>query len=49
MKKKLKWSQQAALEIYKDGSKNGWPTDKGVKELVLGLWAKMIDKAAKDG
>jgi len=41
-----KWAQKAALLIYAD-LKNGEPTEKGVKDIVRGLWAKMIAESAK--
>jgi hypothetical protein len=41
-----KWAQKAAMLIYND-LKNGPPTEKGVKDIVRGTWAKMISEAAK--
>ena len=43
-----KWAQRAALKIYRD-LEYGLPTQKGVKDIVLGLWAKMIAREKKNG
>lgn len=37
-----KWAQKAALIIYNDLQLGGIPTKKGVKDIVCGLWAKII-------
>lgn len=36
------------MRIYKD-LKNGGPTQKGVKEIVKGLWANMIYEESQRG
>ena len=41
-----KWAQKAAMLIYLD-NKGGPVTEKGVKDIVLGLWAKIIFEASK--
>ena len=43
-----KWAQRAAMLIYNDIEEDGIPGGvKGVKDIVLGLWAKMIAEAKK--
>lgn len=42
-----KWAQSAALAIYYD-TKSGVPTEKGVRDIVCGLWAKIIAEAANE-
>jgi phage terminase small subunit len=44
-----KWAQRVAFEIWKDVEKGGQPTKNGVKDVVKGLWAKMIYEASKGG
>jgi hypothetical protein len=39
-----KWAQRAAMRIYVDLESGGMPTDKGVTDIVLGLWAKIISE-----
>jgi hypothetical protein len=34
------------MQIYEDG-KRGFPNEKGVNEIVRGLWAAMIAEAVK--
>lgn len=41
-----KWAQKVAYEIWKDAQ--SMPTRKGVKDIVKGLWAKMISEAARE-
>ena len=41
-----KWAQDVAESIYRDAEEGGMPTEKGVKDVVRGLWAAMIAKAA---
>jgi hypothetical protein len=41
-----KWAQKIAMQIYEDG-KRGFPNEKGVNEIVRGLWAAMIAEAVK--
>lgn len=45
--KASKWAQKIALEIYYDAELNGFPTEKGKKDIVQGLWAKMIQDGVK--
>ena len=40
-----KWAQRAAMMIFNDIEEDGMPNEKGVKDIVLGLWAKMIAEA----
>jgi len=42
-----KWAQKAAMLIYRD-VKQGAPTEKGVKNIVCGMWAKMIEMSSKE-
>ena len=41
-----KWAQEAAMLIHGHIKLIGHVTDKGVKSLVKGLWAKIIEEAA---
>jgi hypothetical protein len=41
------WAQKVALAIYRDVETNELPTPKGVKNIVRGLWAKMISDAKR--
>jgi hypothetical protein len=43
------WAQEVALWIWQDQATNGPPTKKGVKDCVMGQWARMISEAAKKG
>ena len=43
----LKKAQQIAYKIWLDGHTNGWPTEKGVKDIVKKTWAKLIMKEFK--
>ena len=40
-----KWAQDAAMSIYRDLEEGGMPTEKGVRDIVRGLWAAMIARA----
>jgi hypothetical protein len=42
-----KWAQKVAEEIWEDIKEGGMPTESGVKDIVRGLWARMISEAAK--
>jgi hypothetical protein len=42
-----RWAQDVAELIFLDIKINGMPTEKGVKDIVRGQWAKMISEAAK--
>jgi hypothetical protein len=44
--KARKWAQKAAYKIYRN-MKLGEPTEKGVPNIVKGLWAKIIYEAFK--
>lgn len=37
-----KWAQKAAMKIWNDMEDYGKPTRKGTKDVVKGLWAKII-------
>ena len=39
------WAQLAAMNIWNDAERNGFPTKKGTKDIVRGLWAKFISGA----
>ena len=41
------WAQRAAMLIYNDLESNGAPTEKGIKDIVRGMWAKMISESKK--
>jgi hypothetical protein len=41
------WAQIAALEIYRDAEENGFPTEKGIKDIVRMFWARIISDATK--
>ncbi len=42
-----RWAQDVAELIFRDIGANGMPTEKGVRDIVRGQWAKMISEAAK--
>jgi hypothetical protein len=42
-----RWARKAAMKIWRDAEKNGFPTQKGTRDIVKGLWAKFIADAAK--
>jgi hypothetical protein len=42
-----RWAQDVAESIFRDIEIGGLPTEKGVREIVRGQWAKMISEAAK--
>jgi hypothetical protein len=42
-----RWAQDVSELIFRDIEINGMPTEKGVKDIVRGQWAKMISEAAK--
>ena len=43
-----KWARKAAMLIYEDLESGGIPTEKGIKDIVCKLWAKMISESQKE-